>query len=213
MARNANKDILTVPQAAEYCAVDRVTMWRWIKAGNIKASVTPGGHHRIIKGDLESFLADQGMYPLARRYFPKNKVLVVDDEKEFCDVISRMLSMHGFETAVAADGFVAGLQILQFKPDLVLLDLVMPVLNGYQTIERLKSDQRLQTIPVIALTASALVNGDELKKTYGFDAYLSKPFSRANLWRELMCFLDFSPLNSKNLNEKKQLLKRRSNSN
>ncbi|MDY7034321.1 MAG: helix-turn-helix domain-containing protein [Thermodesulfobacteriota bacterium] len=70
------KDVLTIPEAAKYCAVDRVTLWRWVKSGNLNASITPGGHHRILKEDLEAFLVDRGMYLLAHKHLSRNRVLI-----------------------------------------------------------------------------------------------------------------------------------------
>ncbi|MFC1552439.1 helix-turn-helix domain-containing protein [Candidatus Latescibacterota bacterium] len=54
-----DKKVLTVPQAAEICAVERITMWRWVKAEHIDAFVTPGGHYRILREDLQSFLEEK----------------------------------------------------------------------------------------------------------------------------------------------------------
>ena len=65
------KDILTIPEAANYCAVDRVTMWRWVKSGLLKVSVTPGRHHRILREDLESFLISNEMYPWLLKVSPE----------------------------------------------------------------------------------------------------------------------------------------------
>ena len=78
-----NKEIFTVPQAAKYCAIGRVTLWKYVKSGELKASLTPGGHYRILKKDLEDFARKKGMYPLAS-YHPqmKNKILIVDDDDQ-----------------------------------------------------------------------------------------------------------------------------------
>lgn len=190
MVQNKKEDILTIPQAAEFCTVDRVTMWRWIKAGNIKASVTPGGHHRIVKEDLGSFLADQGMYPLARRYFPKKKILIVDDEPEFCDVISQLLSRQDYETSIAKDGFAAGLQITQFKPDLIILDLVMPGMDGFEVCRLVKGTPGTSHILVLAVTGYDTKENRKQIMASGADGYLAKPIEKDVLLKNIKELLD-----------------------
>ena len=190
MAQNKNKDILTIPQAAQYCAVDRVTMWRWIKAGNIKVSVTPGGHHRILNEDLESFLADQGMYPLARRYFPKKKILIVDDDLTTREAFSEFFSVHGYVTSVAANGFTAGLQIMRLKPDLVLLDLMMPGIDGFEVCSLIKENSETSHIIVLVLTGYDTEENRERILKAGADGFLSKPVEQDTILRNVKDLLD-----------------------
>ena len=184
------KDILTIPQAAEFCAVDRVTMWRWIKAGKIKASVTPGGHHRIVGEDLESFLKHQGMYPLKGDYFQKNKILIVDDEPDFCDVISQLLSTHDYETSIAENGFAAGLQITQFKPDLLVLDLVMPGMDGFEVCRLVKGHPDTTHIMVLAVTGYDTPENRKQIMEAGADRYLPKPIEKDILFKTVEELLD-----------------------
>jgi len=67
------EDMVTVGQAAKYCGVSRKTLFRQVKSGKIKASRTPGGHYRILKKDLESFILEKGMYPLAHNHSSRKK--------------------------------------------------------------------------------------------------------------------------------------------
>ena len=169
------KDILTIPEAATFCAVDRVTMWRWVKSGLLRASVTPGGHHRIVKDDLESFLTENGMYPLAARTFPRNRVLIVDDDPMVREIISQMLSRYKYEVETAGDGFEAGIKVVQFKPDLVILDLIMPRMDGFEVCRYLKKDPITSGIKILALTGYDTGEHREKIMEAGADDYLTKP--------------------------------------
>ncbi len=191
MIRNKQLDILTIPQAAEFCAVDRVTMWRWIKAGKIKASVTPGGHHRLLREDMESFLTHQGMSLLTKDYSPQKKILIVDDESQFCDAISQLLSLNDYKTSVAEDGFAAGLQITQFKPDLVLLDLVMPGMDGFEVCSLVKGNSDTSHIIILAVTGYDTEENRKQIMAAGADGYLAKPIEKDVLLKNIEELLNF----------------------
>lgn len=179
------KDILTIPEAATYCAVDRVTMWRWAKSGLLRTSVTPGGHHRIAKEDLESFLVEKGMYPLATKSFPRNRVLIVDDDPVIRKVTSEILSGYKYETETSADGFEAGIKVVQFKPDLVILDLIMPRMDGFEVCRYLKKDPTTSGIKILVLTGFDTEENREEIMEAGADDYLAKPVETDDLIRHM----------------------------
>lgn len=110
------------------------------------------------------------------------KVVCVEDEPEMIDLIQLILSRKGFEV-IGANGGVAGLDtIRKEKPDLVLLDLMMPEMDGWQVYQQLKADEATQDIPVIVVTAKA----QNIDKVLGLhiakvDDYISKPFSPQEL--------------------------------
>ena len=169
------KDILTIPEAARYCAVDRVTMWRWVKSGNMKVSVTPGNHHRILKEDLESFLIDNGMYPLAYKNFPRNSILIVDDDPAVRKVLSKSFFNLKYRTEVAEDGFEAGIKLMQFKPDLIILDLMMPEMDGFEVCRKIKTDPAISHIKILVLTGYGTEENRERVIKAGADDFLVKP--------------------------------------
>ncbi len=172
---SVEKNILTIPEAAKYCAVDRVTMWRWVKSGLLRASVTPGGHHRIVKEDLESFLVEKGMYPLAAKRFPGNRVLIVDDDPTVRKVMRETLTQHQYETETAGDGFEAGVKVVQFKPDLLILDLIMPRMDGFEVCRYLKKDPTTSGIKILVLTGFDTLKHREQIMAAGADDFLAKP--------------------------------------
>ncbi len=179
------KDILTIPEAAKYCATDRTTMWRWVKSGNLMVSVTPGGHHRIVKEDLESFMREHGMYPMARKYFPRKRILIVDDDPLIRKALSMAFSARKYETEVAADGFEAGIKVMQFKPDLIILDLIMPGMDGFEVCNLIKKDSNLSHIKILVLTGYDSEENKEKIMKAGADCFLVKPADEEKLLQNI----------------------------
>jgi len=107
----------------------------------------------------------------------KKKILVVDDEPDILKVTSIRLKKLGYNVLTAVDGKQGLDTIRREKPDLVLLDLVMPVMNGAEVCEQIKNDKVLKHIPIILFTASgSAAMTDEKIKKFGADDYIIKPF-------------------------------------
>ncbi len=112
-------------------------------------------------------------------------VLVVEDERDNADVIAGMMQYYG-ASVTQADNGQAGLEALQgFTPTLILLDLAMPTMDGWEMLKALRTDPDKQHIPVIALTAHAMSGDKERALAAGFDGYLSKPISVRSLLNDL----------------------------
>jgi len=176
--------ILTVSQASKYCNIDSETIISWIKEGHIAAETTVGAHRRIKKEDLDRFLQDRNMTAsVSEADEARKKILVVDDDKIVVETIVQCLEEdeHGYELISAADGFEAGAQVMHFKPDLLLLDIMMPDINGYEVCKKLKSDSATNHIKIIVL--SAYLDDDNYKqmKEHGADACFSKPLPLSDL--------------------------------
>ncbi|NLL37931.1 MAG: response regulator transcription factor [Fretibacterium sp.] len=111
----------------------------------------------------------------------RNKILVVDDEKAILDLVTQMLYRHGYEVFTASDGDSGLLAIYDLRPDLVILDLMLPKMDGWEVCRRVKADPEVRGIPILMLTARRderdLVEGLNL----GADDYVRKPFSTAEL--------------------------------
>lgn len=109
------------------------------------------------------------------------KILFIDDEPDQVLLIQTRLEHHGFEVMTAADG-ETGLQMaIDQRPDLVIVDLLIPRLDGLEICRRLKQDPQTAKIPVALFTASATRDLDALCQTIGFAAYLRKPYDAAEL--------------------------------
>ena len=150
-------------------------MWRWVKRGNLRASITPGGHHRILKDDLESLMIEKGVFPLAPKRLQKNKILIVDDDRDTRVALNKAFSRHQYVTEDAADGFEAGIKVMQFAPDLIVLDLFMPGMDGFEVCRIVKGSALTSQIKILILTGFANNENRELIMKAGADLFLEKP--------------------------------------
>jgi len=138
------------------CHVSPLSIINWVNAGRLPAFRTPGGHRRIRREDLTRFMRDNGI-PLPEELQEgsgKSRVLVVDDESSIREVLSEHLTTRAtsYEVLTAADGFEAGRLVATFRPDVVLLDLRMPGLDGFQICRTIKADPETSSTVVIAMT-------------------------------------------------------------
>ena len=111
------------------------------------------------------------------------KILVVDDDESLCELLRMHLASAGYEVSTAADAISAGYQVLKNPPDLILSDINMPHMDGFEFVAALKSDSTLPNIPVIFLTS--VEDGDHRGKELGAVGYLTKPV-RADRLLELV---------------------------
>lgn len=111
----------------------------------------------------------------------KKRVLVVDDDQDNRTIVCEILRVKGYETLVTTNGQEAWDQIQKHLPDLVIMDMSMPKLSGWELAKKLKADHSTASIPLVAFTAHAMA-GDEAKaRAAGCDDYLSKPCAPQDL--------------------------------
>jgi two-component system cell cycle response regulator DivK len=117
------------------------------------------------------------------------RILVVEDQEDNRRIIRDLLASAGFELIEAADG-EAGVRLAETeRPDLILMDIQLPVLDGHEATRRIKSNPQLSAIPIIVVTSYAL-SGDDVKAMQaGSDAYVAKPFSPRQLLAKIREFL------------------------
>jgi len=192
----AEKDYYTIPEAAKICAVGRTTMWRWVKSGYLKTSMTLGGQHRILKTELVSILEEKGGYSVAAlekgpepefpgKSLPRRKILIIDDDPDVRKLLTRLLSAEDYAVDVAFDGFGAGAKVMDFKPDLLVLDLIMPGMDGFEVCERIKKNPRTSHIKVLAITGYDDEENRARIMKAGADGYMVKPIERESLLEEV----------------------------
>jgi len=104
------------------------------------------------------------------------RILIVDDEKDLVSMIKMRLEASGYEALEAYDGQTALDKARQEKPDLIILDLMLPKMDGYMVCRMLKFDEKYKKIPIILFTARVQDSDKELGKEVGADAYITKPF-------------------------------------
>jgi excisionase family DNA binding protein len=181
-------DILTVFQAGKYCNVSPKTIINWIEAGHIEAYKTVGGHRRIKKSDLEDFMRKQGIpVPKEEIDSERKRILIVDDDPIIVETIVQALEEeeHNYEIISASDGFEAGLQVNHFRPHLLILDIMMPDIKGYDVCKRIKSNEETRDTKIIVLSAYLDEEKFNKMKEYGADLCFSKPLPLPQLKEEV----------------------------
>jgi DNA-binding response OmpR family regulator len=123
------------------------------------------------------------------------RVLIVDDEPNIVVSLEYLMKKEGFEVAVAADGDAALEQLRTFRPDLVLLDIMMPKKSGYEVCEAARTDPDLAGIRIVMLTAKGRDLEVAKGMALGADAYVTKPFSTKDLVTLVKALLDVQPGN------------------
>jgi len=113
------------------------------------------------------------------------KILVADDKASSRELVRTVLEHCGYEVIEAADGAEALIEARATRPDLILLDLQMPALDGFGVIEKLRSESGFVATPIVALTASAMHGDRERALAAGFSGYISKPIRLTNLRNEV----------------------------
>jgi excisionase family DNA binding protein len=181
---------LTSLEVATACGVSTRTVSNWIRDGAIPAHRTVGGHGRVSEDDLRRFLEDRGM-PVPRELggrapIPRSeggpapearrrRVLVIDDDEILLQVVREFLTSSGYDVEIARHGFLAGYLAGHHRPDVILLDLMMPGLDGYEVLSLMRRQPEASGIPVIACTS---LKGPEVEarvRGAGFHAYVRKP--------------------------------------
>jgi excisionase family DNA binding protein len=184
--------ILTISEASKICGVSIKTLINWIDAGHIKAYKTLGGHRRIQIDELHRFMEEHNVpIPKEEKADARKRILVVDDDRIIVETIVLALEEdeHGYEVLSAGDGFEAGLQVSHFKPDLLILDIMMPDINGYEVCKRIKNNPESRHIKVIVLSAYLDEDNFRKMKEFGADACFSKPLPLPDLRKEIVRLL------------------------
>src|SRR5438094_9057622 len=120
----------------------------------------------------------------------KPRVMVVDDYPDAREMYSEYLEYCGFDVVQAANGMEALQRAIETQPDIILMDLSLPVMDGWEATRRLKADKRTVNIPVVALTGHALAGISEGAKKAGCDAFVTKPCLPEDLGKEIRKVLD-----------------------
>jgi two-component system cell cycle response regulator DivK len=121
---------------------------------------------------------------------PMPKILLVEDNELNRDMLSRRLTRNGFEIIIAIDGQQGVTMASSEKPDLILMDMSLPIIDGWEATRRIKADPATNSIPVIALTAHALVQDREKAMAAGCDDFDTKPVELPRLMEKIRSFLD-----------------------
>ncbi|WP_202617321.1 response regulator [Roseimaritima sediminicola] len=172
------KTVFTTGEAAKICKVSQQTIIRCFDNGSLRGFRVPGSKFRRIPRDhLFSFMKENGI-PTDALESGKKKVLVVDDDQDLVDLICDGFKRDGnFEIRTANNGFDAGMQVREFRPDLVVLDVMLPDINGKEVCQRVRSDSALDMVKILCI--SGMVEQDKVEelKVAGANDFMQKPFA------------------------------------
>lgn len=183
MARKVpDKFYYTPNEVADIFMVSPITVREWAKKGLLKAKLTPGGHRRFLVAEVEQFARQRGL-GLKNSTDVKTRILIVDDDKQFCHFLEELLSDYSdfITTECAYDGFSAGQSMNTFNPNIVLLDLMMPGIDGFEVCSNIKKSTHSKDVRVIAMTG--FENKENLERILGAGAEtcLPKPIDHNKL--------------------------------
>jgi excisionase family DNA binding protein len=173
-------DWLTLGQAAKYLGMAQSTIRKWSDNGRLPAFYTPGGHRRYRRSDLDQFLERGGTFS-PRRAEGRRLILIVDDDDRLREFVRVNLEMEGYAVREASNA-TEGLAALEDEPpDLILLDVMMPQVDGWEMLRRVQERHGVGTIPVIMF--SGKIDDDGLKQatTRGAQGFIGKPFNPQDL--------------------------------
>jgi len=175
-ADNSEPPFLTPAQVAQRLRVSPVTVRHWALNGKLSFVTTPGGHRRFLLEEVERFARQYGV-DLQPSKPAGLRVLIVDDDPELGEMLTEFVTAldPDNEAALAHNGFEAGSLIHEFKPDLVLLDIMMPGLDGFAVCRRIKQNPQTRHIPVIAMTGKPSQQNIKAMFEAGADDCLAKP--------------------------------------
>ena len=175
-----SKNFYTTSHVGKICGVTMLTVINWIEQGELSAYKTPGGHRRVERADLLNFLTKHKV-PLPEETAKEGRcrILVVDDNKELIELVTLLIKRTHANCVIksAMDGFKAGIQVILFKPDLVILDLKLPGIDGFEVCKQIKSNPETKHIKILAITGYSTQKAKQEILSRGADGYLEKPFA------------------------------------
>ena len=185
------KTVFTTGEAAKICKVSQQTIIRCFDSGQLKGFRVPGSRfRRIPRESLYRFMKDNGI-PTDALESGKRGILVVDDDQAVVDLITDVLaSDNRFETKVVNNGFGAGMLAKEYHPDLIILDVMLPDINGKAVCELIRADATMQDIKIICI--SGMVEEDRIQelRDAGADDFLHKPLDIDELLKRICRLLD-----------------------
>ena len=184
------KELFTTGEAAEICKISQQTIIRCFDAGRLEGFRVPGSRFRRIPlQSLIKFMKENNI-PLDSLESGKKKVLIVDDDAEIVELIADVLVRDGrFEVKTASSGYDAGISTQQFRPDLILLDYMLPDVNGNVVCQTIRKNPEFENIKIIIV--SGVIKQDEIDQLLksGAEDFIKKPFNIVELTDKITAVL------------------------
>lgn len=182
---------LTTAQAARLLGVSDQTIANWIDHGQLPAGRTAGGHRRVEADDLVAFLKKQKLRVPAELIQSVPTILVIDDDQGVATWLAQAISSnrHDCRVLIANDGYSAGEIVTAERPGVVILDLYMPGMDGFEVCRKIKSRESTRNTVVLAITAHPSDEAQEAILDAGAATCLPKPLKMETLFQLLDNFL------------------------
>jgi two-component system, OmpR family, response regulator RpaA len=188
------KTVFTTGEAAKICKVSQQTIIRCFDNGQLKGFRVPGSRFRRIPREaLYKFMKDNGI-PTDALESGKRKVLLVDDDADLLKLMTDVLEEDGrFEVRVASNGFDAGMMVKEYRPDMIVLDVMLPDINGKEVCHRVRADNTLEDVRILCI--SGMIEEDKVQelRLSGADDFLPKPFEIDELIDRMCGLLEIEP--------------------
>jgi excisionase family DNA binding protein len=188
------KTVFTTGEAAKICKVSQQTIIRCFDNGQLKGFRVPGSRFRRIPREaLYKFMKDNGI-PTDALESGKRKVLLVDDDTDLVDLMTKVLEEDGrFEVRVAGNGFDAGMMVKEYRPDIIILDVMLPDINGKEVCHRVRADSSLEDVRILCI--SGMIEEDKVHelRLSGADDFMPKPFELDALIERMCTLLEIEP--------------------
>ncbi len=185
------KTVFTTGEAAKICKVSQQTIIRCFDSGQLKGFRVPGSRfRRIPRVNLFSFMMDHNI-PTEALESGRRKVLVVDDDLDLVELITDVIERDGrFEVRTVNNGFDAGMMVKDYRPDLIVLDVMLPDINGKEVCQRVRSDKTMDEVKIICI--SGMVEEDKIQDLMdsGANEFIRKPFMVDRLLERICDLLD-----------------------
>jgi len=188
------KTVFTTGEAAKICKVSQQTIIRCFDNGQLKGFRVPGSRFRRIPREaLYKFMKDNGI-PTDALESGKRKVLLVDDDHDLVALMTKVIDEDGrFEVRVASNGFDAGMMVKEYHPDIIVLDVMLPDINGKEVCQRVRADTTLEDVRILCI--SGMVEDDKIQelRLSGADEFMHKPFDIYDLIDRMCSLLEIEP--------------------
>lgn len=187
----SSKTVFTTGEAAKICKVSQQTIIRCFDSGQLKGFRVPGSRFRRIPRESLYVFMKENNIPTDALESGKHKILVVDDNQDLVDLLVAALDNDGhFETRYVNNGFDAGMTVQEYKPDLIILDVMLPDINGKDVCVKVRNDKSLADVKIVCVSGEVEQDRIGELKAAGANEFVPKPFVVEDLIKLVSRLLD-----------------------
>jgi excisionase family DNA binding protein len=178
------KTVFTTGEAAKICKVSQQTIIRCFDNGSLKGFRVPGSRFRRIPRDqLYAFMKENGI-PTEALENGKHRLLIVDDDQDLVELMVDAFQVDGrWDIRTANNGFGAGMLVKEFRPEMVVLDVMLPDINGKEVCQRVRTDPTMKSVKIICISGMVEQGRIDDLRAAGADDFMNKPFAVDDLIR------------------------------